>query len=253
VALENSLRRALEAGEFTLLYQPKIDVRTGKAASLEALLYWNDPDRGLTPPGRFIPVLEETGMILDVGSWVVRQAMADLRILVGRGHRSQRIAVNVSPLQFRQKDFPGYLAAAINRDGAHAGGLDIEITESVMMEDIDACIDVLWRLREMGIGVALDDFGTGYSSLSYLARLPATTLKIDKSFVDDMAINPGRLAIVSTMVSLAHGLGMTVVAEGVETPEQAKLLAELECDEIQGFLYSRPVPLADIERMLAAP
>ncbi len=250
VALENALERALEAREFTLLYQPKVDFRTGITTGMEALLYWNDPRNGLTSPARFIPVLEETGMILGVGSWVVRQAMADLQALKGRGHTVPRIAVNVSPLQFRQKDFPAYLAAAM---GAGADGLDIEITESVMMDDIESCIDVLWRVRNMGVGVALDDFGTGYSSLSYIARLPATTLKIDKSFVGEMALNPGRHAIVSAVITLAHALGMKVVAEGVETREQARLLKDLDCDEVQGFLYSRPAPLAEAARFLERP
>jgi diguanylate cyclase (GGDEF)-like protein len=247
VALENSLARALDARQFQLLYQPKVDLRTGRVASLEALLYWNEPGKGLTPPGRFIPVLEDTGMILNVGSWVVRQAMEDLRGLRRRGFDALRIAVNVSPLQFRQKDFPAYLAAAI---GGAAHGLDIEITESVMMDDIEGCIAVLWKLREMGIGVALDDFGTGFSSLSYVARLPATTLKIDKSFVDDMQANRGRQAIVSTVIALAHALGMRVVAEGVEAEGQARLLRDLGCDEMQGFLHSRPTPIEEIEALL---
>ena len=248
VALENALSRALEARQFRLLYQPKVDLRTGHTRSLEALLYWNEPGKaGLTPPGRFIAVLEDTGLILDVGSWVVRQAMEDLRGLQERGFGALRIAVNVSPLQFRQKDFPAYLAAAI---GSPMLGLDIEITESVMMEDIEACIAVLWKLREMGIGVALDDFGTGFSSLSYVARLPATTLKIDKSFVDDMPANPRRQAIVSSVITLAHALGMKVVAEGVESEAQARLLRDLGCDEMQGFLHSRPMPIEEIEALL---
>jgi diguanylate cyclase (GGDEF)-like protein/PAS domain S-box-containing protein len=250
VALEIALERALEAGQFTLLYQPKIDMRSGIATGLEALLYWNEPGRGLTSPARFIPVLEETGMILAVGRWVIGQAMADLRTLRARGHEATRIAVNVSPLQFRQKDFPGYLAAAM---GGPADGLDIEITESVMMEDIEACVQVLWRLREMGIEVALDDFGTGYSSLSYVARLPATALKIDKSFVSGPGANPGRRAIVSSVVSLAHALGMKVVAEGVETQAQADMLRELRCDEMQGYLFGRPAPLADVCQLLEVP
>ena len=249
LALENALRRALERREFTLLYQPKVDLVTGRAASLEALLYWNDPAVGLVSPARFIPVLEETGMILAVGSWVVRQAIADLGTLRSRGHGSARIAVNVSPIQFRQKDFPAYLAEAM---GSHRGpGLDIEITESVMMEDIESCVHVLWRLRELGIGVALDDFGTGFSSLSYIARLPATTLKVDKSFVGEMVADPGRLAIVKAVVSLAHALGMKVVAEGVETEEQAAILRSLACDEAQGYLHGRPAPLDEASRLLA--
>ena len=250
VALENALSRALEARQFRLLYQPKVDLRSGRAASLEALLYWKEPGKnGLTAPGRFVPVLEDTGLILEVGSWVVRQAMEDLRGLHGRGFGDMRIAVNVSPLQFRQKDLPAYLAAAV---GSAVHGLDIEITESVMMEDIEACIAVLWKLRGMGIGVALDDFGTGFSSLSYVSRLPATTLKIDKSFVDEMHANPGHQAIVSSVISLAHALGMRVVAEGVEAEAQARLLRDLGCDEMQGFLHSRPMPIHEVEALLLA-
>jgi diguanylate cyclase (GGDEF)-like protein/PAS domain S-box-containing protein len=249
VALENALSRALEARQFQLLYQPKVDLRSGRATGMEALLYWNDPDRGRVSPGRFIGVLEETGMILDVGAWVLRQAMHDLKKLRARGFDALRVAVNVSPMQFRQRNFTAYLDASI---GGDTRGLDLEITESLMMEDIDACIEVLWKLRDMDIGVSLDDFGTGYSSLSYVARLPATTLKIDKSFVDDMARNPGRRAIVSTVITLAHALGMKVVAEGVETEPQAKLLRELGCDEMQGFLHSRPAPLEEVEALLGA-
>jgi diguanylate cyclase (GGDEF)-like protein/PAS domain S-box-containing protein len=248
--LENALSRALEQRQFMLLYQPKVDLRTGLISSLEALLYWNDPDRGRVGPATFIPVLEETGMILEVGSWVVRQAMEDLERLRSRGIPELRIAVNVSPLQFRQNDFPAYLAAAAG--STQPRGLDIEITESVMLQDMEACIAVLWRLREMGLGVALDDFGTGYSSLSYLSRLPATTLKIDKSFIDDMRSASGRIAIVSSVISLAHALGMRVVAEGVELEEQAQLLKQLGCDEMQGYLYSPPVPLDTIELIFEA-
>jgi len=247
VMLENALSRAIDAREFRLLYQPKVDLRTGRTTSLEALLYWNESGRGLVSPARFIPVLEDTGMILPVGSWVVRQAMDDLRALRGRGFESLRVAVNVSPLQFRQRDFPAYLAEAV---GASTDGLDIEITESVMVEDIETCIAVLWKLRGMGIGVAVDDFGTGFSSLSYVARLPATTLKIDKSFVDGMTTASGRRAIVSTVISLAHALGMKVVAEGVETEPQAAILRDLGCDEMQGFLHSRPVPIEEVAAFL---
>ena len=250
VALENALSRALEARQFRLLYQPKVDLRSGRVTSLEALLYWKEPAKaGLTAPGGFIPVLEDTGLILDVGTWVVRQAMEDLRGLRARGFGDLRIAVNVSPLQFRQRDLPAYLAAAV---GSQIHGLDIEITESVMMEDIEACIAVLWKLREMGVGVALDDFGTGFSSLSYVSRLPATTLKIDKSFVDDMHASPGRQAIVSSVISLAHALRMKVVAEGVESEPQARLLRDLGCDEMQGFLHSRPMPIHEVEALLLA-
>jgi EAL domain-containing protein (putative c-di-GMP-specific phosphodiesterase class I) len=214
-------------------------------------LRWNDPDNGLIPPYQFIPLLEETGMIIDVGSWVMRQAMTDFRKLGHKGPLPVRIAVNVSAVQMRQKNFPAYVAAAIGDGRVGAGGVDIEITESVLIEDVERHIDALRQIRNMGIGVALDDFGTGYSSLSYIARLPVNTLKIDQSFIADMATSPEHLAIVSAVITLGHALDMNIVAEGVETEEQSKLLRLLKCDEMQGYLFGRPVPLERIQVMLA--
>ena len=250
LALENKLRRALERREFVLHYQPKVQCQTRHITGLEGLLRWNDPETGLVPPGRFIPLLEETGLILDVGRWVLRQATADIQKLRAAGLARLRIAVNVSPLQMRQKDFPAYVAAAIGVGDGLAEGLDIEITESVLMEDIERHILALRRIREMGIGIAIDDFGVGYSSLSYIARLPANTLKIDRSFVANMASDPEKLSIVPAVISLAHALDMMVVAEGVETEDQSKLLRLLSCDEMQGYLFSRPVSLERIKAML---
>jgi diguanylate cyclase (GGDEF)-like protein/PAS domain S-box-containing protein len=252
LALESRLRRALEEGQFELHYQTKVDAQKGHISGLEGLLRWNNPEEGLIPPFRFIGVLEETGMILEVGDWVLRRAIADAAKLHAGGWPDMRIAVNVSAMQMRQKDFPGHIAAAIAADGHGTCSLDIEITESVLMEDIERHIRALQQIRNMGIGVALDDFGTGYSSLSYVARLPATTLKIDKSFVADMAMSPEKLAIISAIISLGHALDMKIVAEGVETEEQAKLLRLLRCNELQGFLYSKPVSLDRIEAMLAS-
>jgi EAL domain-containing protein (putative c-di-GMP-specific phosphodiesterase class I) len=252
VATENKLLRAVEQGQFVLHYQPKVEAQTGRITGLEGLLRWNDPEQGLIPPFRFIGLLEETGMILEVGAWVLRQAIADARKLRAGGWPDTRIAVNVSAMQMRQKDFPAQIAGAIAAGGGEPGGLDIEITESLLMEDIEHHIRVLQQIRNMGIGVALDDFGTGYSSLSYVARLPASTLKIDKSFVADMATSPEKLAIISAIISLGHALDMKIVAEGVETEEQAKLLRLLRCNELQGFLYSKAVPLEQIEAMLAS-
>ena len=249
LALENKLRRALDERQFVLHYQPKVESQTGRIVGLEGLLRWNEPEQGLIPPYRFIPLLEETGMILDVGGWVLRQAMTDFQKLQASGLPPPRIAVNVSAMQMRQKDFPGYVAAAIGDAGT--SGLDIEITESVLMDDIERHIRALRQIGNMGIGVALDDFGTGYSSLSYIARLPANTLKIDQSFVADMTTSSEKLAIVSAVISLGHALDMTIVAEGVETEEQSKLLKLIKCDEMQGYLFSKPVPLDQIEVMLA--
>ncbi len=251
LSLESKLLRAQRERQFVLHYQPKVGTRSGRIEGLEALIRWNDPDRGLTPPDAFIPLLEETGMILSVGSWILRQAMMDLQKLRESGFRSLRIAVNVSAMQFRQRDFIGYLAAAIGNDAPPSGGLDIEITESVIMEDAEHHIAVLHEVRRSGIGVALDDFGTGYSSLSYLAQFPANTLKLDRSFVAGMAAAPEKFAIVSAVIALGHALGMKIVAEGVETEEQSKLLNQLGCDQLQGYLFARPAPLEQIEAMLA--
>ena len=251
MAMESRLRRALEEHHFVLHYQPKVKSQSGRIVGLEGLLRWNDPDNGLIPPYQFIPLLEETGMIIEVGSWVIRQAMTDFRKLQHHGPLPVRIAVNVSAMQMRQKNFPAYVAAAIGDGGVGTGGVDLEITESVLMEDVDRHIDVLRQIRNMGIGVALDDFGTGYSSLSYIARLPANTLKIDRSFITGMATSPESLAIVSAVISLGHALDMKIVAEGVETEEQSKLLRLLKCDEMQGYLFGKPVPLERIEPMLA--
>jgi diguanylate cyclase (GGDEF)-like protein/PAS domain S-box-containing protein len=249
LALELKLRRALDAGQFVLHYQPKVESQSLRIAGLEGLLRWNDPEQGLVPPYRFIPLLEESGLIFEVGAWVLRQAAQDLRELRAQGSPSLRMAVNVSAVQMRRKGFPGYVAAAV---GAGSEGMDIEITESLLLENIERHVEALLEIKKLGIGVALDDFGTGYSSLGYLTRLPADTLKIDQSFVANMAASPEKLAIVSAVIALAHALGMKVVAEGVETQEQAKLLTLLRCDQMQGYLFSRPVPIATIRALLAA-
>lgn len=251
VALENKLLRALKEEQFVLYYQPKVDSQTGHIGSLEGLLRWQDPEQGLIPPQQFIGLLEETGMIVEVGGWVVRQAVTDLQRFAAAGIAPLRIAVNVSAIQMRKKDFVGSVAAAVSAAGGAGGCLDIEITESVLMEDIDHYIRALGEIREMGIGVALDDFGTGYSSLSYLTRLPANTLKIDRSFVTDAVLSADKLAIVSAIISLGHALGMKIVAEGVETEEQATLLRQLKCNELQGYLYGRPMPFAQIQALLS--
>jgi diguanylate cyclase (GGDEF)-like protein/PAS domain S-box-containing protein len=251
VALESKLRRALDERQFVLHYQPKVETRTGRITGLEGLLRWQEPGKSLVGPSRIIPLLEETGMIIEVGSWALRQASTDFQRLQAGGLPPVRIAVNVSAIQMRQKDFPGYVAAAIGNGGLGAGGLDIEITENVFIDDVERYIEALFRIRKMGIGVALDDFGTGYSSLSYIARLPIDTVKIDQSFIAGMATSPEKRTIVRAVIPLAHALNMKVVAEGVETGAQSKLLKDLKCDEIQGYLYGKPMPLERIEAMLA--
>jgi diguanylate cyclase (GGDEF)-like protein/PAS domain S-box-containing protein len=250
LSLENKLHRALEQEQLVLYYQPKVNLESGQISGLEALLRWNDPETGLVPPLKFIPLLEETGMILDVGRWALAQAVSDSRAWQTQGLRSPRIAVNVSPLQLHQKDFVGTIEHVMSDARDMAGGLEIEITESLLMQDIEANIMKLRTIRDMDIEIAVDDFGTGYSSLSYIARLPLNTLKIDRAFIMAMVNSPDDLSIVATIISLAHSLNLKVVAEGVETEEQAKLLRQLKCDEIQGYLFSPAVPAVQIGQFL---
>lgn len=250
LTLETKLRNALDNEQFVLHYQPKLDLATGRMVGLEALLRWNDPDNGLVPPGRFIPILEETGMILEVGKWVMQKALIDYRSWRERGLQPPRVAVNVSPIQLRQKTFVAAIQEAIRTGAGDAHGLDLEITESVIMGEVEENIAKLEAVRNMGINVAIDDFGTGYSSLSYLARLPVNALKIDRSFVLDMARNPESVTIVSTIISLAHSLNIKVIAEGVETEEQSRLLKLLRCDQAQGYLFGRPVPPGEVPALL---
>ncbi len=212
---------------------------------------WNDPDTGLlVPPIEFIPILEETGLILEAGRWALEQAIADSARWKGMGLQVPRIAVNVSAIQLRQKDFVATVERALRGAKDIDGVLELEITESLIMQDIDANIEKLRLIRDMGVEISVDDFGTGYSSLSYISRLPINALKIDCAFITNITSNPDDLSIVSTIISLGHSLELKVIAEGVETEEQANLLRLLKCDVFQGYLFSRPVPVADIDLLL---
>jgi EAL domain-containing protein (putative c-di-GMP-specific phosphodiesterase class I) len=242
VTLENQLRLALDRGEFVLYYQPKVDLATGTVTGAEALIRWNDPHTGLVPPAQFIPVLEETGLIHAVGRWALRQAVSDYLRWRAAGLAVVRIAVNVSPLQLRNRNFIEEVRSAIGIDPFAPAGLELEITESLIMEDVKHSIASLQSIRDMGLTVAIDDFGTGFSSLSYLSKFPVDTLKIDRSFVLDMTESPQGLALVSTIINLAHALKLKVVAEGVDSDDQLRLLRVLGCDEMQGYLFSQPVP-----------
>ncbi len=254
LTLENQLRQALDNGEFVLHYQPKVNLMSGKLTSAEALIRWNDPRTGLVPPGRFIPILEETGLIFEVGRWALRQAIADYLRWRAAGLAAVRIAVNVSPLQLRNRSFVDEIKRKISIDTHAPAGLELEITESLIMADVKHSIASLQAIRALGVTIAIDDFGTGFSSLSYLAKLPVNTLKIDNSFVLGMTAGPEGLALVSIFINLAHSLKLKVVAEGVETEEQSRLLRLLSCDEMQGNLFSKPVPCEVFEtRFLAAP
>lgn len=236
--LENQLRQALEKGEFVLYYQPQVNLVSGKMSNAEALIRWNDPRTGLVAPGRFIPILEETGLINEVGRWALRQAITDYLRWRDAGLAAVPVSVNVSPLQLRHRNFISEIEQAVSIDPRAAKGLELELTESLIMADVNLSIHSLKAIRALGITIAIDDFGTGFSSLSYLSKLPVDTLKIDRSFVVDMTTGPQGLALVSTIINLGHSLKLKVVAEGVETEEQARLLRLLGCDEMQGFLFS---------------
>jgi diguanylate cyclase (GGDEF)-like protein len=251
LALENRLRRALENDEFVLHYQPKVDLDTRRIVGLEALIRWANPELGLVPPMKFIPLMEETGLILDVGLWALRQAALDRKRWVDQGMAAPRVAVNVSAVQLRKADFVATVEAAL-RHGADPHGIDLEITESLIMEDIEGTLAKLHALRSLGIDLSIDDFGTGYSSLAYLAKLPAQILKIDRTFVSTMVDDRSSMTVVQTMISLAHSLRLKVVAEGVETQEQAKLLHLLHCDQIQGYLVSKPLPFEQVSTLIAS-
>jgi diguanylate cyclase (GGDEF)-like protein/PAS domain S-box-containing protein len=253
LTLENQLRQALDRDEFTLHYQPTVNVATGALAGAEALIRWNDPQTGLVPPARFIPILEETGLIYEVGRWAVRRAVRDYLTWKRASLPVVPIAVNVSSQQLRHRDFVADIRLAVGIDPLAAAGLELEITESMVMQDFKHNIASLHAIRAMGIGIAIDDFGTGFSSLSYLAKLPVDTLKIDRSFIIDMESGGQGAALVATIINLAHALKLKVVAEGVETAEQLRMLKTLHCDEYQGFLFGQPVAAEIFENKYLAP
>jgi diguanylate cyclase (GGDEF)-like protein len=249
LAMEARLHAALDKEEFLLHYQPKVDIAGGRVVGVEALLRWQDRQTGLVSPGVFIPLLERSGAIVEVGEWVIRRAVRDAQRWIDAGLPALRVAVNVSPLQLRRRDFVlGVLSALEPLAGR--GSIDIEITESTLMQDIELSIQKLHQLREAGVGVAIDDFGTGYSSLRLLSRLPVDILKIDRSFVQGMVETPNLMTLVETIVSLAHAFEMQTVAEGVETAEQMTILRNVRCDQAQGFFQSRPIPAADVPLMI---
>jgi len=253
LTIENQLRQALEREEFVLHYQPKVGLATGDVTGAEALIRWSHPGTGLVAPGAFIPVLEETGLIHDVGRWALRKVIEDYLRWRAAGRAAVRIAVNVSPLQLRSRGFIDEIKEAIAIDAHAAAGLELEITESVIMEDVTHNIASLQAIRALGVTIAIDDFGTGFSSLSYLSKLPVDTLKIDRSFVIDMTASPQGLTLVSTIITLAHSLKLKVVAEGVETEAQSRLLRLLNCDEMQGYLFSKAVPIETFEERFLNP
>jgi diguanylate cyclase (GGDEF)-like protein/PAS domain S-box-containing protein len=246
--LQNDLRKAIERKELTLYYQPRIDLETGKVNSAEALLRWNHPNWGLISPLEFIPLAEESGQIVEIGEWVLESACKQSEIWIKNGLPPIRIAVNFSPRQFLQKNLIDKIQEVLSKTSISSELLEIEITESTLMENEEAVINVLTQLREMGITISIDDFGTGYSSLSYLKRLPVNTIKIDKSFIQDLSNKiPSSVSFVTSLLSLGQSLNMSMIAEGVETEEQFNLLKGNNCKEIQGFLICPPVPPKEFE------
>ena len=250
--MENNLRRALEREELRLHYQPQVDTVSERIVGMEALLRWQHPEMGLVPPAQFIPLAEETGLIMPIGECTLRAACLQTRRWHERGFGPLRVAVNLSAHQFKQKDFPRTVARILGETGLDPGCLELELTESTVMDDVDQAIEILHALNAMGVYLSIDDFGTGYSSLSYLKRLPIDALKIDRSFVRDIGADSDDAAIVTAIIAMAHSLKLKVIAEGVETREQFAFLRKCRCDAMQGYYFSRPVPPEEFAQLLQA-
>jgi EAL domain-containing protein (putative c-di-GMP-specific phosphodiesterase class I) len=248
-SLETRLRQAVEAGQLALHYQPLVDWPRRAVCGMEALVRWNDPEHGLVAPGEFIPIAEETGLIMPIGEWVLFEAMRQNRAWQQEGRPLLPISVNLSPRQFRQKDLVDNLRRILTDTGQPARLLELEITESTLMHDIAETQAKLQEIAAMGVRLAIDDFGTGYSSLSYLKRFPVHKLKIDQSFVRDLKFDPEDAAIVKAIIGLAGSLGLDTLAEGVETREQLDVLLGLGCGHFQGYLFSRPLPPESADRI----
>jgi predicted signal transduction protein with EAL and GGDEF domain len=247
--LEEDLREGIVAGQLELHYQPQVDTSTGMVISMEALVRWNHPDRGMVFPGEFIPVAERTGLIIELGDWILQEAARNCAAWDQAGYNNFRICVNLSPLQFSQPNLAENVAAFLRESGLDAERLELELTESAIMTDAETNIEKLRQLKDLGIALAVDDFGTGYSSLSYLKRFPIDTLKIDQSFVADLGSQDGR-ALVDAIIVLASTLNLLVVAEGVETLKQVQYLMDRDCQLLQGYYFSRPMPVSEIAALL---
>jgi len=248
--LETQLRRAIERGELSLAYQPLARVEDGRIVVAEALLRWHHPELGDVPPARFIPIAEESGLIVSLGEWVLEQAAAQARAWRDQGHHDLVISVNVSALEFQRGDVGDSVLGALDRHGLPGEALELELTESVLMADAERSVGAMKRLAERGVRVSVDDFGTGYSSLAYLTRLPISKLKIDRSFIGEITSDAGARSVARGIVGLGHSLGIAVVAEGVEAADQLALLREWSCDQVQGFHLSRPLPPDDFAALL---
>jgi diguanylate cyclase (GGDEF)-like protein/PAS domain S-box-containing protein len=250
VRIESALRNALERDEFVLYYQPQVDLASGEIVGMEALIRWKHPELGMVPPVRFVGVAEETGLIVPIGAWVMRTAAAQNKAWHDAGLGKLRVAVNLSARQFGDPDLIGGIETVLADTGLEPGCLELELTESLFMSEVTPAVDLLHRMKALGVNLSIDDFGTGYSSLSYLSRFPIDVLKIDRSFVADITDDANDAAIVSSIIALAHNLKLSVIAEGVETVEQLDYLRSQGCDEMQGYYFSRPVPADEFEQLL---
>jgi diguanylate cyclase (GGDEF)-like protein len=250
VDMEGALRRAIERNELLLHYQPKIDMATRRIIGAEALVRWQHPQIGLVHPAEFIPLAEETGLVVPLGEWVMREAFRQNAAWRKASLPPIRIAINLSARQFRLDQLPDIVADGLAAAGAVAESFVFELTESVVMQDAERALTVMHSLKQLGISLSLDDFGTGYSSLSYLRRFPIDEVKIDRSFVRDLHRNQDDAAIAGAVVALAHSLGLKVVAEGVEMEEQVRVLENLSCDQVQGYFFGRPLDVAEFEDRL---
>jgi diguanylate cyclase (GGDEF)-like protein len=250
LSLENDLRSALDRGELSLHYQPIADGKSGRVVGMEALLRWKHPVRGMISPAQFIPLAEETGFIIPIGEWVLRTACLQCRAWQKLGFPSLHVAVNLSSRQFHQRDLPASIYNILQETGLNPLYLDLEITEGLVMQQAESSINTLRELKAMDMRISIDDFGTGYSSLSYLKRFPIDVLKIDQSFVRGIPGDADDAAIAGTIITMAHSLGLKVVAEGVETREQLNFMREHDCDAMQGYFLSKPLPADQFESFL---
>ena len=252
-SLEESLRRSLDDGDLRVHYQPIYDLTRGRIIGAEALVRWQHPELGLLPPGDFLPIAEETGLIVPLGTWVLREACAQCAQWGRSGHGGLRVSVNVAAQQFLDPRFADHVREALEASGLPAPSLELEIVEGSLLRDVNATVDTLARLKDLGVRIAVDDFGTGYSALAYLKQLPLDVLKIDQSFVQSVTTDPADATITATIVKLAAGLNLTTIAEGVETLEQLLLLGSYGCKRMQGFLFGKPVPPEVFESWLVNP
>jgi diguanylate cyclase (GGDEF)-like protein len=250
--LQEELRNAVARSEFVLHYQPQVDLRTGRLFALEALVRWKHPKLGMVPPIKFIPMAEETGLIMPIGDWVLREACRQNKAWQDAGLPPVTVSVNVSARQFRERNLVARVAGVLKGSGLDAKHLELEVTESLIMQDVDLAVSTMEELRRLGVQLSIDDFGTGYSSLSALKSFPVSRLKIDKSFIDGLLADENDRAVANAIISLGRTLNLRVIAEGVETEAQADFLRSVNCDEMQGYLFSKPRPASEIEDLLRA-